>query len=336
MNKKKYNFLIVEDDLSVLKVLNDILKLSSNIGLLYNAMNGEEAIEIYKSNNIDVVITDILMPKMDGLELIKKIKEYNPDSHIIVISAYGSVENLKEAIRNGAYDYILKPFTVDEILFAINRVIDKLKLLDERKKYVLSLEKSVEEAKKDLEKLFYDSLKSILNILKLRDHDTLLHSHNVAIYSEKIAKKLSLSKTELEALIMGATFHDIGKIGIPDSILTKKEILTEKEMEIMKQHPMLGSKILQPVLGENSHILEIVKHHHERFDGTGYPLGLKKDKIPLFARIVTIANSYDRMINNTIYSKVKSKEEIIDDFIKNSSKQFDPELVKIFLSIIGD
>lgn len=125
MQRRKYNFLIVEDEISVLKILNDILKLSPNINLIYTAENGEDALEVYKTNEIDVVITDLLMPQITGLELIKKIKDYNPDANVIVISAYGSVENLKEAIRSGAYDYILKPFTVDEILFAVNRVIDR-------------------------------------------------------------------------------------------------------------------------------------------------------------------------------------------------------------------
>ncbi|MCX7821411.1 MAG: response regulator [Brevinematales bacterium] len=334
MQKKKYNFLIVEDEISVLKVLNDILKLSPVVNMLYSAENGEDAFEIYKTNEIDVVVTDIMMPKITGLELIKKIKDYNPEAHIIVISAYGSVENLKEAIRNGAYDYILKPFTVDEILFAINRVVDKLRLLYEKKKYIISLEKAVKEAKKELESSFYDSLKAILNTLEVRDVKTLEHSHNVAIYAEKLGKKAGFSKKELDSLIMGATLHDIGKIGIPDNILLKNGKLEEMEYEIIKRHPLIGRKILLPMLANNSHVLEIVSYHHERFDGDGYPEGLKGLKIPLFARVVSIANAYDRMLNGTLYSSPKDFESIKKDFIFNSGKQFDPELVRIFLSII--
>ncbi|MEJ5284105.1 MAG: HD domain-containing phosphohydrolase [Brevinematales bacterium] len=334
MQRRKYNFLIVEDEISVLKVLNDILKLSPNINLIYTAENGEDALEVYKTNEIDVVITDLLMPQMTGLELIRKIKDYNPDAHIIVISAYGSVENLKEAIRNGAYDYILKPFTVDEILFAVNRVIDKLKLLDERRKYITSLEKAVKEAKKELESSFFDSLKVILNTLEVRDRRTLEHSHNVAIYAEKLGKKVGFSKNQLESLVMGSTLHDIGKIGLPDSILLKEGTLNEVEYEIVKKHPIIGRKILMPMLANNSHVLEIVSYHHERFDGQGYPDGLKGSKIPLCVRIVSIANAYDRMLNGTLYSPAKSFDLIREDLISNAGKQFDPELVKIFLSLL--
>ncbi len=334
MDKRKYNFLIVEDEISVLKVLNDILKLSPNINMLYSAENGEDALEIYKTNEIDVVITDIFMQKMTGLELIKKIKDYDPDAHIIVISAYGSVENLKEAIRNGAYDYILKPFTVDEILFAVSRVIDKLKLLYERKKYINSLEKAVKDARKELENSFFDSLKVILNTLEVRDAKTLEHSHNVAIYAEKLGRKVGISKSQIDTLIMGATLHDIGKIGIPDSILLKKGKLEEVEFGFIKKHPLIGRRILLPMLKNNSHVLEIVSYHHERFDGTGYPEGLKGSKIPFFARIASIANAYDRMLNGTPYSPPKSFSLIREDFMLNSGTQFDPELVKIFLSII--
>ncbi len=336
MQYKKYNFLVVEDELPVLRILTDILKLSPHINLIYTAEDGEKAFNIYKNNQIDVVVTDILMPRFTGLELLKKIRDYNPEAHVIVVSAYGNIENLKEAIRNGAYDYILKPFSVDEILFSINRVIEKLKLLEEKKNYVYSLEKAIEDTKSELENSFYDSLRVILNTIEVRDSYTLLHSQNVSIYSEKLAKKMGFSRKDLEKITIGAILHDIGKIGIPDAILLKPTKLKESEFEIMKQHPIIGQKILVPMIKDNSEVLEIITYHHERFDGTGYPVGLKGKNIPISARIVSIVEAFEVMYNGTVYSKPKNMDEIKAELLSNSGKQFDPEIVNLFVSTMGN
>ncbi|MGC8765920.1 MAG: HD domain-containing phosphohydrolase [Brevinematia bacterium] len=334
MSQKKYNFLVVEDELPVLRILTDILKLSPYVNAIFTAEDGEKAFNLYKSNKVDVVITDILMPKFTGLELLKKIKESNQDANIIVISAYGNIENLKEAIRNGAYDYIMKPFTVDEILFSVNRVIEKLKLLEERKNYINSLEKAIKDTKSELENSFYDSLKVILNTIEVRDRWTLVHSQNVSVYAEKLAKKLGFARKELEKITIGAILHDIGKIGIPDIILLKPSKLTESEVEIMKQHPLIGQKILAPMIKDNSEVIEIITYHHERFDGSGYPCGLKGKNIPISARIVSVVEAFEVMSGGTIYSKPKTPDIIKMELINNSGKQFDPEIVNVFLSIL--
>jgi len=324
---------VVEDELPVLKILSDILKLSPYVNLIFTAEDGEKALNIYKSNKIDVIITDVLMPKITGLELLKKIKEINSEANIIVISAYGNTENLREAIRNGAYDYIFKPFSVDEILFSVSKIIEKLKLIEERKKYVSSLENVVKKTRIDIENHFFDSLKAILNTMEVRDKSILLHCQNVSIYAEKLGKKLGIDKRNLEMICIGAVLHDIGKIGIPDNILLKKGSLDLKEFDIVKQHPLVGKKILLPIIKEGP-VIDIVTYHHERFDGKGYPEGLKGKDIPLAARIISIVNAYDSMLNGTVYFPPKDFEYIKKELVSNAGKQFDPEMVKVFISMI--
>jgi putative nucleotidyltransferase with HDIG domain len=334
-SSKKYKFLIVEDDFPVLKILSDILKLSPFVGTIYTTDNGEHALELFKENSIDVIITDILMPKITGLELIKKIREYNTEAHIIVISAYGNTEYLREAIRNGAYDYILKPFTVDEILFSVNRVIEKLNFLEERKNYVISLENAVKETREKLEKSFYDSLKSILNALEARDRRIYKHCHSVSIYSEKLARKMALDKKTIEKITIGALLHDIGKLAVPDNILLKDESeLKREEFELLKQHPVIGKNIVLPVLKDDASILNIIFYHHEKFDGSGYPEGLRGEKIPLEAKIVSIVNYYDKLENKIGDNDSNKRELVIEELKKSSSKISDPEILKIFLSLL--
>lgn len=333
MGERRYSFLVVEDEIPILKILNDILKLSPHIGAIYSADNGENALEIYKSNNVDVIVTDILMPKLTGLELIKKIKEINSEAHIIVISAYGNIEYLREAIRNGAYDYILKPFTVDEILFSVNRVIEKLKFIEERKNYVSSLEKAVRETSRKLENSFFDSLRAILNALEARDYRISRHCHDVSIYSEKLSRKLCLSKDKIEMISIGALLHDIGKIAVPDSILLKEGSLTEEEENILRKHPVIGRNIVLPVLKENSVVLNIIFYHHERFDGSGYPEGLRGENIPIEARIVSLANWYVARFGDKKENE-RVSDQIVEALLSESKKRFDPDIVKVFIKLL--
>lgn len=333
-NQKRFTFLVADDEYPVVKIICDILTLHPSTVSIFTANDGEKALQLYKNNKIDIVITDILMPRLSGLELIKKLKEVDGDSHIIVVSAYNNIDLVREAMRNGAYDYILKPFAVDEIMFSVNRVIDRLKLLDEKKTYVTSLETAVKDATENLHQSFFDTLKAILNALEARDKHTLEHCNNVAIYSEKIARKLSIEKNRIQNINVGGVLHDIGKIGVPDSILLKSSKLSAEEYSIIKSHPETGKKIILPILNNNPDIMDIIYYHHERFDGTGYPEGLKGESIPLVARIAAIANAYDSMISDRSYQKAKSLDEALEDIKANRGTQFDPEIAKVFIDTL--
>jgi putative two-component system response regulator len=331
MLQKKYNFLVADDEFPIVKIISDILTLHPSTNAIFSANDGERALQMYKNNKVDIVFTDILMPRLSGIELIRQLKELNSDVHIIVVSAYSNIDLVRDAIRNGAYDYILKPFSVDEIMFSVNRIIDRLKLLDEKANYVASLEKRVAEVTESLQNSFFDTLNVILNALEARSRHTLDHSNRMAAYSGKLAIAAGLNEKIIAGIRVAGVLHDIGKISIPDEILLKPGQLTPEEYEVIKTHPVIGKKIVLPILNRNQDILDIIFHHHERFDGKGYPDGLAGKNIPLTARIAMIANSYAAMTMESCYKGIKSKEEAIAELKKESEKQFDPKLVNVFI-----
>lgn len=329
-HQNKYNFLIVDDEFPILKIISDILTIHPNTTKIYTANDAEKAIDIFKTNQVDIVITDILMPKLSGIDFIKKLKSISNEVHIIIVSGLNNIDMVRQAMRIGAYDYIIKPFSVDEIMFSVNRVIDRLKLLDERKRYVNSLEKGIADATEQVKKSFFDSLTSLMRILEIRDKSTADHSRNVQEYSMKLGRMLKLDDIRMERLRIGCELHDIGKIAIPDTILNKETLLTEKEYEIVKNHPVWGKNVVLPISSNNPEVLDAVYSHHERFDGRGYPLGLSGDGIPLFARIVAIADAFDSMTGFRTYKEVKTRDQALEEIRKLGGAQFDPELAKLF------
>ncbi len=333
-NKKKYSFLVADDEFPIVKIITDILAIHPNTSAVFTANDGERAIYLYENNPIDIVITDILMPRLSGIDLIKKLKKINNDIHIIVVSAYSNIDLVREAIRGGAYDYILKPFSMDEIMFAVNRVIDRLKLLEERKNYVSSLENKIKEVTADLRGSFFETLSVILNLLEAKSKTTMEHSNNVANLAEKLARLMNFDEEKIENIKIGAKLHDIGKIGIPDNVLLKPSILTKEEFEIVKNHPILGRNIVSPILNISQDILDFIYYHHERFDGSGYPVGLKGEDIPIAARIANVTNSYVAMTTSSEFKEEKTKKEAVLEIENNIGRQFDPEIARLFLDKI--
>ncbi len=334
MQSRKYNYLVADDEPNILKIISDILTLHPNTLSVFTAKDGEKALQIYMNNNIDIVITDVLMPRISGLDLIKKIRELNHDANIIIVSASSNLNVVREALRNGAYDYILKPFSLDDIMFSVNRIIERLRLLEEKKSYLDSLELEIGEVSKKLKSSFLDALRVIINALEVKDKTIKIHSLNVAKYSIKLASAIGLSGDVMDNIETGSFLHDIGKIGIPDNILMKPTALTKEEFEIIKKHPVLGRQIIEPMFGKNEDIINIIYYHHERYDGGGYPEGLQGDKIPLVGRISALVNSYDAMISEKPYRKPKIREEAVIEITKNMGTQFDPDLSKEFIKLI--
>lgn len=333
--QRKYNFLVVDDEFPIIKILTDILSLHNQTGSVYSAADGERALEIIRNNKIDILITDILMPRLSGIELIRELKARNSDIHIIAVSASSKIDLVREAMRSGAYDYILKPFSVDEIMFSVNRVIDRLKLLDDRNSYVMNLEERIREANETLQNAVFDSFLSILNTLEARNKSVFEHSQKVALLSEKTAKAMGLGKDLVTNCQIGGMFHDIGKIGLPDAILLSRTILTEKEYDVIKTHPVVGRKILLPIFKKENDIINFITYHHEHFDGSGYPEGLKGADIPLIARIACIVNSYAAMTADSLFKAKKTREEAFAEIRSQSGKQFDPEIAPLFIEKVA-
>lgn len=328
---KKYNFLVVDDEYPIIKIITDILSLHQNTGTVFSAGDGEKALDIIEHHKIDVLITDILMPRMTGIDLIRKLKEKGRDIHIIAVSASSKIDLVREAVRYGAYDYILKPFSVDEIMFSINRVMDRLKLLEERSEYIAKLEDRVREADGVIQDSVFDSFLAILNSLEARNKSVFEHSQKVALMSEKTARAMGQGDDFIASCQIGGMFHDIGKIGIPDSILLCKGKLTDEEYAVVKTHPLIGKKILLPIFKKKNDIIDFIYHHHERFDGGGYPDGLRGADIPLIARIACVVNSYLAMTAESLFKDKKNHAEAIEEIRRLSGVQFDPEIASLFV-----
>jgi putative two-component system response regulator len=328
---KKYNFLVVDDEFPIVKIISDILALHPNTGAVYSAGDGERALEVIQHHKIDILITDILMPRLSGIELIKILKEKNRDIHIIAISASTKIDLVREAVRNGAYDYILKPFSVDEIMFSVNRVVDRLKLLQERSEYIADLEVRIKEADVVIQDSVFDSFLAILNTLEARNKAVFEHSQKVALLSEKTARAMGKSADFIANCQIGGMFHDIGKIGLPDRILLSRDRLSAADVEIIKTHPGIGKKILLPIFRSQKDIISFICHHHEGFDGGGYPDGLKGEAIPQIARIACVVNAYAAMTAVSLFKDKKDHDEAVAEIRAQSGKQFDPEIAALFV-----
>ena len=322
--------LIVDDVKSIRSLLSDIL---SNLGYLCElAADGNECIEKCKTTKYDLILLDVNMPNLNGLETIELLKAGNIDASILMLSSSKDIDNVKTALKLGAYDYLFKPFQIKDIETAVQRGIERTKLIRENKYYQQQLEKKVIEQTNELMDLYADTLEGMVLALDLREQETGYHSYRVTEYALKLARYLNLSNEELSIIVKGALLHDIGKIGIPDAILLKKEKLTTSEWEIMKTHPQLGYNILKKInfLEESA---KIVLTHHERYDGKGYPNGISGSEIPIGSRIFSIVDALDAMTSNRIYRSAVGFEEARQRIIDSSESQFDPEVIKSFTQI---
>jgi putative nucleotidyltransferase with HDIG domain len=323
---------VVDDEEHIRTLLKDALEeLGYECDTAENGLRGLEKVE-EKKGNYEAILLDIHMPELNGIETLKRLKLSYPDISVVVLSASRDVENVRNALKEGAYDYVFKPFDLNELKNTIKRASERTKLIRENRDYQKNLEIKVAEQTETLINLYADTLEALVLALDLREHETGFHSYRVTEYSLTLARKLGLPDKDLSILAKGALLHDIGKIGIPDSILLKPGKLTDEEWKIMKRHPTMGYELLKKIdfLEEAA---EIVLSHHEHYNGEGYPRGLKGEKIPLGARIFSIVDALDAMTSNRPYRQALSFKEAIERIAKGSGSQFDPSIVRVFLSI---
>ena len=332
----KGKILITDDEKDIRELLRDYLE-----GEGYEchlAANAFEALEIFKAaDNFDVIMSDIRMPGKTGLDLLDDIKRLDQDVMVIMISAVKDIESAIAAMSKGAYDYVSKPFKLNEVSFVANKALEKRRLVQENKEYQKRLEKMVEErtielkqALVELDKTYNFTLRAMVTALDTRDTETQGHSLRVVRFTLKLSELMGISdKDTLKIYEYGALLHDIGKIGIPDAILRKPEKLSPEEWGIMKNHPTIGYNVLRRIkfLEPAS---QIVLHHHEAFNGHGYPDNLAGENIPLGARIFNIADAIDAMTSDRPYQKALSFEAAAGELMRFSGKQFDPEIITIF------
>ncbi|MEI9479453.1 MAG: HD domain-containing phosphohydrolase, partial [Deltaproteobacteria bacterium] len=323
------------------------------------ASNGAEAISLCEKKKFDIILADIKMPQGDGYTILRKVKKLHPDTIVIMITAYGSLESAIEAMKEGAFDYISKPFNVPEIMGIIDKSVQRKKLNMKIKEFLRhffdepgkgSTEDSdflVENGIKGLAHLKWNDVglpdnqnclefaKVLASTLEEKDPYTSGHSERVCYYADIISKRLSLYPKERSELQIASYLHDIGKVGISDRFINKKGTLTSTDWAIIKQHTKKSIDLLAP-LKLSPNILHCIQYHHEHFDGTGYPDGLAGENIPLGARIIAISDSYDSMTSARPYRKPLADGEAKSELSKWAGKQFDPQLVSVFLEVLKE
>ena len=329
--------LIVDDDRHIRDILRELF-LSSGYDARV-AADGQEALEAFDADRPPLTVTDVHMPVMDGVELLKKARALDPDAAFLVLTGVANVQTAVESLKFGAFDFIMKPVHMDEILIAAERALEHRQLLIERREHQVILERKVEEATRELgstlrelESTYRTTLEALGSAIDTRDLGTHAHSRRVRGYSLTLARAHGFPEVGLRDLEHGVLLHDIGKIGIPDAILLKPGPLTPAEWKIMRTHPEIGRQLVEQVPFLRGAV-PIVYHHHERWDGTGYPLGLKGEDIPLGARIFSVADAFDAMTFDRPYSQAIPLTDARLEIQRSAGTHFDPRVVETFLHL---
>src|SRR6266481_4469480 len=312
----KPRLLIVDDEIEVRSVLRDLL------GDTYEcaeAASAEEALTQLRETNYELVISDITMSGMTGLEMIPHVKVVSPDTVIVMISGMQTIESAINALRLGAFDYLMKPFDLRQAEAAVARALEHHELIVAKRRYENHLEELVEQRTAELDKAlgsledaYRATLKALTAALETRDSETHGHSERVVTYSLRLGREYGLEQEVLKALEFGSLLHDIGKIGVPDAILRKPAKLTDEEWVLMREHPLHGQQILRGIdfLERSS---RVVAQHHEKWDGSGYPLGLRAEEIDICARIFAVADAFDAITSDRVYRRGKPYEAAVEE-----------------------
>jgi response regulator RpfG family c-di-GMP phosphodiesterase len=333
---RRARVLIADDEPEIRNVLSDLLSPSHDCTAVGSA---EEALASLCERGHDLVISDIMMGGMSGLEMIPRVLDVSPDTVVIMISGVQTVESAIEALRAGAFDYVMKPFDLQHVEAAVSRALEHQRLRVEKRRYENYLEEMVgrrtaelDEALRSLGDAYRSTLKSLTAALEARDSETHGHSERVVNFSLRLGRELGLDAEQLRSLEFGSLLHDIGKIGVPDAILRKPAALSESEWVRMREHPMHGQKILSGIRFLEG-AARVVAQHHERWDGTGYPVGLRGEQIDLNARIFSVADAFDAITSDRVYRRGRSYEDAVAELEGFAGRQFDPEVVEAFCRV---
>jgi response regulator RpfG family c-di-GMP phosphodiesterase len=322
--------LVVDDELSVRELLADALDAFDYP--VRTARSAVEGFRIVREGEIHLVLSDIDMPGESGIELLRKIKAHDADVDVIMVTGVVDVDTAIGAIRDGASDYVAKPFNIEEVRIVVERTLEKRALILENRAYQIHLEEIVAQRTRELEKSYEATLQALVTALDYRDNETQGHSFRVVDYAAQVAGRMGVGEPELSWIRRGAILHDVGKIGVPDAILRKPGKLDPEEWVEMRKHPEMGYRMLRHIEYFEP-ALEIVLCHQERWDGSGYPRGLRGEKIPLGARIFAIVDTFDAMTSDRPYRRARTVNEAREEVRRCAGTQFDPEVARAFLSL---
>jgi cyclic di-GMP phosphodiesterase len=330
--------LVVDDEEPIREIISSMLGAAGY--KTQQACSGMEALAILNSTGeFELMLSDLMMAEMDGIALLDRSKEKYPDMPVIMVTAQHDISIALATIRNGAYDYLLKPFEREQLLNIVARALEHRRLKLDNRAYQSNLESLVtarteqlRQAMTDLERSYDITLEALGDALDLKDAETEGHSKRVTAFTIAIARAMGLSGEKIRVIARGAFLHDIGKMAIPDAILRKPGALTPEETRIMREHCFRGYQMLKkiPFLSEAA---EIVYSHQEKYDGTGYPRGLRSEEIPVGARIFSVADTLDAITSDRPYRAAQGINVARDEVERYSGTQFDPEVARVFLEM---
>jgi putative two-component system response regulator len=311
--------LVVEDDISYGNMLKEALEHYKF--LVFLVFSSTSALDLIKKKRVDIVLSDINMPGINGINLTKRLREMYLDIPIVLMTGIHDLSLVSDALENGASDYLFKPIKSEVLPIVIERNLARRKLESKR-------------LQENRAEILFKALKALMRALEAKDTYSSGHSHRVANLAMLVAEELNLKDEDRYTLQLAAFMHDIGKIGMPDSILKKAASLEDYELRKAKAHPVIGSKIIGEI-EELSEVASIIRHHHESYDGEGYPDGLKGEAIPLFSRILAILDAYEALVSDRVYRKAVDDQKALKVIKKSAGSQFDPFLVEIFYQVIN-
>jgi response regulator RpfG family c-di-GMP phosphodiesterase len=333
----KGNILIADDK----KMIRELIGYSlTKAGFIcHQAASAEEGLDIINSTRLDMALLDIVMPGRSGIDLLKDIKEFTPDTTVLMITALNNMGTALSCLHLGAEDYITKPFNLDRVLLTVKKAMEKRRLVQENREHQLDLEQKIREQTEvirtvmgEISLAYEHTLAALIRALDAREKEVGSHSERVRAYACLLAEAAGMNEQGRSILARGALLHDIGKIGVSDNILMKPGKLDAAEWDAMRQHPAVGFEILAGI-SYFSEAAELVLSHQERYDGAGYPNGLRGEAIPISARIFALADTLDAMTSDRPYRKALSFLAVHEEVANCSGHQFDPTVVETFLAI---
>jgi putative two-component system response regulator len=329
--EQQETLLVVDDEPAIRRLLCQ--KLSREDYLCQEASNAEQTLSMLATHPIALVILDIKMPGKSGIEILSEVKSGYPDTVVIMATAVIDISVAIQCLKQGAEDYICKPFNLEELSLAVQRALDRRRLQLELREYQQFLEEKVEEQTEEIRKVFLGAIEALVSALEAKDKYTGGHSRRVTELALALGNELGLSAKDMEELRWASLLHDIGKIAVDPVIQNKSGRLTPEEYDHIMTHTHAGALIVQPLV--NGKIAEMIEHHHDRYDGSGPHQVVAGSGIPLGARIIAVADAFDAMTSDRPYRSAMSVDEAVHEIKRGARTQFDPTIVTEFIRTVG-
>jgi putative two-component system response regulator len=330
MSKNKGTVLVVDDELYIQEILKSTLE---DAGFeCFTVGNAADAISALGSRSFDIAFTDIRMPGKQGTELLQVIKTAYPEVIVIMITAVDSAGTAIESMRLGAYDYIVKPFNLDQVLVAADRALDKRRLENANRDYQKYLLQVADERAAETRRLFYSMTQVFIHLLDIKAPYNEGHCLRVAEKARYVARELRMTDDGVRKIYLAALLHDVGMILVEDMLLNKRSVLTPEEQRRIQERTVLADEVLRPVL-DDEEVLKYIRHNRERYDGTGYPDHLKGNLIPLGARVIAVVEAFDAITIGRPYRLPRTPQEALQELARCAQTQFDPQVVTVFADL---